>query len=296
MKLKDYEIPHYGLNGGLDPEDLDQYSLKNFDLKAYRLSQQQPDPEPLVAPCDPSLFEQHTDSTAPRETPSPDPPSPTTWSATPEPPDEPGFSHAPNPVHMEPNPYALDPADVQFGPHFNLQTVAFTPLSPAQSWKIPRWVVGMVGLFFGSAAVLMIAFCVVLLRDPNPAPTGPASVPTAAVATTSVAAPARPASSSTTSAAPAVVAPAASAAKAGPAAAAVRHSGPATASLTQDDAALGHRFVVSRHRSVVRRQLYGPRRVASKSTSPSVAAQETETTSRRPPQDALDQLLSESSL
>jgi hypothetical protein len=73
--------------------------------------------------------------------------------------------------------------------------------------------------------------------------------------------------------------------------AAVEHS--ATANLMRDDSALGHRIIaVSRHPSVVRRQVYGQRRVASKSTSPSAAAQENETATPRP-QDALDKLLAE---
>src|SRR5207249_750557 len=135
--------------------------------------------------------------------------------------------------------------------------------SPPQQWKLPRWVVTMLGLFFGSAAVLTLALCVVLLRDPKAAPTGQLPVPTAPVAATS--------------------------------APPVRPSGPATANLMHDDSALGHRMVVSRHPSVIRRQIYDPRRVAHKTTSSSVAPQETETASARPPQDALDKLLSESS-
>ena len=224
MKLKDYAIPQYGLPEGQAQEDLEQYSLKNFDL---------------------NLLKHETDSPSPLN--------------------EQSFSHAPDPVQPELNRRALDPYDVQFGAHFNLQTVSYNPLTPAQQWKIPRWVVTMVGLFFGSAAVLALAFCVVLLRDPKAAPTAPLAVPTAPVAATSVApgdvarAPSAPEQETTTS-------------------------------------ALGHRMVVSRHPSVVRRQIYSPRRVASKSTSSSVAPQETETAISRPPKDALDQLLGESSL
>jgi hypothetical protein len=55
--------------------------------------------------------------------------------------------------------------------------------------------------------------------------------------------------------------------------------------------------VVSRHPAVVRRQVTASRRVAAKSTSSSPAApREAETASSPAPKDALDQLLSESSL
>lgn len=290
MKLKDYEIPQYGLAEGQDQEDLEQYSLKNFDLKAYQLNQKQLDLDPIPAPCHPSLLEQQTGSPNPLAA-APEAPSPNqlplnAWSATPVQPAEQSFPHAPDPVQTELNPPALDSYDVQFGAHFNLQTVSYNPLSPAESWKLPRWVVTMVGLFFGSAAVLALAFCVVLLRDPKAAPTAPLAVPTAPVAT-AAAAPAQRSSGSDQETAT-------KRASADPAV--VRHSGPATANLMHDDSKLGHRIVVSRHPSVVRRQIYGPRRVASKSPSPSVATEETETASRRPPKDALDQLLSESSL
>jgi len=291
VKLKDYEIPQYGLDDGLDQEDLKQYSLKNFDLKAYQLPQKQPDPDPIPAACDPLA--------AAREAPSPNQQYLNPWSSTREQPNEQHFSHAPNPVQTELSQLAPDPWEVQFGPHFNLQTVSYNPLSPAESWKMPRWVVAMVGLFFGSAAVLTLAFCVALLRDPKPAPTGQLAVPTAPVATTS-AAPAQRSSSSPMTKAPGDVTRAPSAPDQKTTTkgyladrAAVRHSAPANP--MHDDSALGRRIVVSRHPSVVRRQSYGPRRVAARSTSSSVAPQETETPSR-PPKDALDQLLSESSL
>jgi len=121
---------------------------------------------------------------------------------------------------------------------------------------------------------------VALLRDAKPAPTAEAAVPPAPVATTI--------------APPALPPPADVARAAGPAV--VRHPVPATATVMRNVAAPPHRIVVSRHPSVVRRQSYRSRRVASKSSSPSLAAQETETASRRPPPDALDQLLGESSL
>jgi len=248
VKLKDY-----------DPEDLKQYSLKNFDLRTYRLTQTAPEPAPMAAPYVPAL-------------PEPEP--------SPAQPNEPSFSPAPNPVETELNPPALAPYDVQFGAHFSLQTVSYSPLSPDEPWKLPRWVVASVGIFFGSAAVLTLAVCVALLRDAKPAPTAEAAVPPAPVATTI--------------APPALPPPADVARAAGPAV--VRHPVPATATVMRNVAAPPHRIVVSRHPSVVRRQSYRSRRVASKSSSPSLAAQETETASRRPPPDALDQLLGESSL
>jgi hypothetical protein len=280
--------------------------LKNFDLKAYQLTQKQPDPVPMPAPCDPYLRKRETDSPSPvaaaQEAPSPDQLYMNAWSSTQEQPNEQSFSHAPNPVQTELKQFAPDLCDVQFGPHFNLQTVSYNPLSSAQPWTMPRWVVTMVGLFFGSAAALTLAFCVVLLRDPKPAPAGQSAAPTARVATTP-AAPAQRGSSSPMNKAPSDVPRAASAPDQettikGHLAdrAAVRDSGPATAHLMHDDSALGHRIVVSRHPSFVRRQIDGPRRVVSSSTSSSKEPQETETASRRPPQDALDKLLSESSL
>lgn len=301
MKLRDYEIPQYGPGDGLlGQEDLEQYSLKNFDLKAYQLSQQAPDPAPIPAPCE-SFLRPEADGPSPlaavREAPSPNPLDPNPWSAPREQPNEPGFGHAPDPVQAAPSQLALQPYDVQFGAHFTLQTFSYTPLSPAQKWKIPRWVVTMVGVFFGSAAVLTLACCVVLLRDPKPAAPEPSAVTTAPVATTA-AAPAP--SSSPANRAPGEVARAASAPATqtttkGPLAdrAAVRHPSPSTASVMRDDSR--HRIVASRHPSAVRRQSYRPRRVASTSESSSVAAQETEAP-RRPPQDELDKLLSESSL
>ena len=65
MKLKDYEIPQYGLPEGQAQEDLEQYSLKNFDLKAYQLTQKQPDPDPIPAPYHPPLLKHETDSPSP---------------------------------------------------------------------------------------------------------------------------------------------------------------------------------------------------------------------------------------
>jgi hypothetical protein len=241
------------------------------------------------------VLKRETDSPSPaatQETPSPNQLYRNPWSSTREPLNEQNFSHAPNQVQSELSQLALDPGDVQFGPHFNLQPLSYNPFSAPEPWKIPRWVVAMVGLFFGSAAVLTIAFCVVLLRDPKAAPTGQMAVPTAPVAATS-AAPAQRSSSSPIDKTPGNVIRAVSTpdqetpTKGDPA---------ATANLMHADSALGHRIVVSRHPGVVRRQVYGPRRVAPKSTSSSVAPQETETASRRPPQDALDKLLSESSL
>jgi hypothetical protein len=182
---------------------------------------------------------------------------------------QPTLAAAPDPVQSELNQLAFDPGDVQFGPHFNLQPLSYRPFSQPEPWKMPRWVVTMVGIFFGSAAVLALVFCVVLLRDPKAAPTAQMAVPTTPVATT----------------------PAAPVTRAAPAPAP-----PPTANLMHDDSAPGHRIVVSRHPSIVRRQVYGPRRVAPRSTSSSVAPQETETASRRPPQDDLDKLLSGSSL
>jgi hypothetical protein len=265
VKLKDYEIPQYGVADGLEQEDLSQYSLKNFDLKTFQLTQQQPDPAPIPAPCAPSLLQEETHSPGPLAA-VPEAPSP-----------NPLYQNdAPTPVQTELNQLALEPCEVHFGAHFDLQQPLYIPPSPSQSWKMPRWVVTTVGLFFGSAAVLMFAFCVVLLRDPKAPATAPvvAATPTAPVATT-----------------PAAPAPPPLADRAD-----VRHSAPATANLMHDDSAPGRRIVVSRHPSVVRRQTYGARRVAATSASSSVEPQETETASRRPPKDALDQLLSESSL
>jgi len=258
VKLKDYEIPQYGLGDGPGQEDLGQYSLKNFDLKAYQLTQQQPDLAPVPAFV----------AAAPE--------APALWSATPEPPIEQSFVPAPNPPQTEPNQPAADLFDVQFGAHFNLQTVSFTPLSPAQSWKLPRWVIMTAGLFFGSAALMMIVACVVLLRDPHPAPTAPLAVAAAPVVTTPVAPVQTRAPINKPAPAPQIA--------------------PKTANLIHDNSALPHRTVVSRHPTVVRRQSYGSRRVASKSPSSSEAPQETETVTRRPPKDALDQLLGESVL
>lgn len=154
----------------------------------------------------------------------------------------------------QPDPVVLDPGEVRFGPHFTLQQPLYIPPSASQSWKMPRWVLTMVGLFFGSAALLTVAVCVVLLRDAKAPATEPSPVPAA------------PATAS------------------------------ATASAMHAAAPPVRRIVVSRHPSVVRRQLRGARRVASKSASSSPAPQELETASSRPPKDALDQLLSESSL
>lgn len=274
MKLKDYVIPQNGLDGGADPEDLAQYSLKNFDLKAFQLTQQ-PEPAPILAPAEHHPYTPEADILSP-----PPPAAPALWSPAPEQPTAPSFAPAANPAPIEPpTQFAMDPADVKFGVHFDLQTVAYSPLAPAESWKLPRWVITTVGLFFGSAAVLTLACCVVLLRDAKPAPPEQVAAPTAPVVTTPVA-------------------PVAAAAPA-PAAtnrAAVPQSSPAIAKLMRDDAPPARRVVVSRHPSVVRRQVYGARRVASKSASPAVEAQETETASRRPPQDALDKLLGESTL
>jgi len=275
VKLKDYEIPQYGVDGGVDQEDLAQYSLKNFDLNAYQRTQQQPDPAPIPVLLDP-------------------PPSSSTGQSS----NEENFSPAPNPVQTELNQPAMELFDVKFGAHFNLQTVSYNPLSPAQTWKMPRWVVTTVGLFFASAAVLAVALCVVLLRDPRTPPTGQLAPPTAPVATTSPA-PAPTGSSSPMNAAPGDVARRASAPRqqATPNGyladrAGVRHPGPAAAASSS----VGHRIaVVSRHPTVVRRQTYRAQRTASKNESSSLAASETETASR-PPQDALDKLLGESAL
>jgi len=262
VKLKDYEIPQYGLNDGANQEDLEQYSLKNFDLKAYQLSQQQPDPEPIAGPCEPYLFTSQIDSA-----------SPLAAARAQEQPIEPSFSQPPNPAQTELAPPAAAPYEVQFGQHFTLLQPLYTPFSQPETWKIPRWVIATVGLFFGSAAVLTVATCVVLLRDPKPAPTEPLAAPTPPVAMT--------APVTATSAAPAQHRP----------------SPPMTkAPAAHDNSALAHRFVVSRHPSVVRRQIHGPRRVASRSTSSSVALQEMEPAVSRPPQDALDKLLGESSV
>lgn len=248
MKLKAY-----------GQEDLEQYSLKNFDLKAYQLAQSQPEPAlPIAAPSEPYVPEPETLSPAP-------------------------IGVAPSPLPFEMSPPALAASDVQFGAHFTLQTVSYNPLAPAQPWKLPRWVIAAVGLFFGSAALLTIVTCVVLLRDPKPGPVADVAVPTAAVTTTAAVA--------TTAAAPAQP----SVTRAAPAAAAVRHSGPALANLIHNDAALPHRIVVPRHPSVVRRTSYGPRHVAARSTASAVEAPEGEPAPKRP-KDALDQLLSESSL
>ena len=194
-----------------------------------------------------------------------------------------------NPIQTVPSQLAVAPSDVQFGLHFNLQQPLYIPPSPSQSWKLPRWVILTVGLFFGSAAVLTFACCIVLLRDPKPAPTAQLAAPTPPVAS-AAAAQAQPRTSSPTSQASPDVRRAPSA----HAQATTTRREPAPA--RHDASALPHRTVVSRNPSVVRRQSYGTRRVASKSTSPAEAAQEPETASRRPPKDALDQLLSESAL
>ena len=225
------------------PEDLEQYSLKNFDLEAFQLAQQQPEPAPIP------------------EAPSPPIPQPYEY--------EQSFSPAPNPVQTEPYQPAPAPCDVQFGMHFNLQQPLYMPPSPSQSWKMPRWVFATVGLFFGSAVVLMIVLCVALLRDPKPAVAEQPAVPVAAVATTSPAPPAPPVVSPPVTRAP---------------------SAPVQATTAK-------RIVVSsRQPSVVRRQVYRTRRVASRSASASLEPQETETAPKRPPKDALDQLLGESAL
>jgi hypothetical protein len=217
-----------------------------FDLNAP-LSQQQPDPEPIPAPV---------------------------WSAVQEQPIEQSFIPLPNPVQTELAPLAPEPCDVQFGQHFTLLQPLYTPFSQSEPWKLPRWVIATVGVFFGSAAVFAIATCVVLLRDPKPAPTEPA--PVAMTAPVAVAA---PVAAPSLAPAPHIASPP-----------------KVTKAPTVHAAALPHRVVVSRHPSFVRRQIHGPRRVASRSTSSSIAAEETETVSRRPPQDALDKLLGESSL
>jgi len=234
-------------------EDLEQYSLKNFDLKAYQLAQSQPEPAlPMAAPYESYL------------------PEPAQLA-------EPALSPAPSPLPIAMSPPVLAPSDVQFGAHFTLQTVSYNPLAPSQPWKLPRWVIAMVGLFFGSAAILTIATCVVLLRDPKPAPVAEVAVPTPAVATTPVAT--TPVAAKTSAVAKTSAAPASPS---------VTRAAPATAAVRT-------RTVVSRHPSVVRRQLYGPRRVVARSMPSAAEAQDTEPAPKRP-KDALDQLLSESSL
>lgn len=239
-----------GLTVGANQEDLEPYSLKSFDLQAQQPSQQQPDPEPIPAPSEPSVFT---------------PPAM-----------EQSFSPPPSPVQTEWSPPAPETIDVHFGQHFTLLQPLYTPFSQSEPWKMPRWVIATVGLFFGSAAVFAVATCVVLLRDPKPAPTEPLAVPTAAVAVT---APIAVAATSPAPARPTISAPITKA-----------------PGVVHNNAALPHRVVASRQPTVVRRQFHGPRRVASRSTSSSEALQETETVSRRPPQDALDKLLGESSL
>jgi hypothetical protein len=240
-------------------EDLEQYSLKNFDLKAYQLAQSQPEPAlPMAAPYEPYLPE----------------PALAEPAHLPEPA---ALSLAPSPLPIAMSPPVLAPSDVQFGAHFTLQTVSYNPLAPSQPWKLPRWVIAMVGLFFGSAAILTIATCVVLLRDPKPAPVAEVAVPTAAVATTPVAT--TPVAAKTSAVAKTSAAPASPS---------VTRAAPATAAVRT-------RTVVSRHPSVVRRQLYGPRRVVARSMPSAAEAQDTEPAPKRP-KDALDQLLSESSL
>jgi hypothetical protein len=151
--------------------------------------------------------------------------------------------------------------------------------------KIPRWVIGMAGIFFGSVAALTITICVVLLRGPAPAATaGPPSLP---VATTSASLAQPSPIALLDKAAPASVNPAAS-----PLKPEVRSSLPVTATPKQDRSAPADRVGVSHPAKLVRQQTYRSRR----STLSSVSPERTEKASRQSAPDALDSLLAESSL
>lgn len=138
-------------------KDLKQYSLKNFGLNAYQLTQKEPDPDPIPNRSDPYLLTQQTDSppAAAREAPSPNQLQ--------------SFIHALNPVPTGRSELAPELCDVKFGAHFNLQTVSYHPLSPAQSWKIPRWVVTTVGLFLDPLprSRWRFAWCCFVIRRPH---------------------------------------------------------------------------------------------------------------------------------
>jgi hypothetical protein len=193
------------------------------------------------------------------------------WNSAPAQVNEQSFSQALSAIPDEAHLLVLNPSDVQLSPHFE-QPLSYNPFSPPQeSWKIPRWLIASMAIFFGSAAVLMVVLCVVLLRDPKPAPpTVQLVVPTAPVATAPVTPP------------PPTKAPAAP----------VIHKTP----IQEVPSALPHRVAVSRHPAFVRRPTYGSRRIAHESEGSSVASEETEKPRSRPPQDDLDKLLTQSSL
>jgi hypothetical protein len=268
--------------------------LENFDPEAFQRSQAQPDPviascptpspevanpwlaaAPVTPPAQQAFVNPWNSAPEPvvaAVAPEPPPaqvPSVNPWNPAPEAPTEQSFSPPPVAVD-EPHQLVLNPSDVQFSPLFE-QPLSYNPFTPAQpSWKIPRWLMAAAGIFFGSAAILMITLFVVLLRDPKPAPpTVQLVVPTAPVATVTPTPP------------PAPAAPVAQ-----------------KAPVQAEAPALPHRVAVavSRHPAFVRRPSYGSRRSARESEGSPVASEETPTPRSKPPQDELDKLLGQSSL
>jgi hypothetical protein len=244
-----------------DSNDLKQYDLKNFDLASYDPNEGFTSaPEEVISP-DPIGYVASTF----------DPYLPTAEPVSPAPSADQGA--------LEPfgvNPYAAQPPSVYLPPV--VLPSSFEPFSP-ERWKMPRWAFAMVGVFLGSVTLLVVLLCVVVLRGSNAAPAVAPTAPMAAVVTP--AAPAQPNVSPVvaTNKAPSVVA---------------QPVRPATASPMQASAAaLGHSAPLG-HRRFVRRQPVAHRGSASAAT-----ADEAEAPSRaqaKPAPDALDQLLSESSL
>lgn len=310
MKLKDYDISQYGPGDDLDSGDLHQYNLKNFDLKAYRRDQERQDPDHLKQ-YDPKNFDPMVDRSNEGFTSSA---QALVAAVNPEASHDSIPGEMANPVPSGYNPYllkqetapsatqdelnrpVLDPCEVQISPNFYLQTLSCdgNPFSPPQPWKMPRWAVAMIGLFFGSAAALTLTFCVVLLRESKAAPQAQLVAP-APLATTS-ARPVEP-SANSVDVSRAVSANQKTNIQNAPVdRAAVRPSGTAVPRPTHDDSALAHRVAVSRHPAFVRRSSHGSRRIAHNSEGASAAREEGETASSRPAQDDLDKLLGASAL
>jgi hypothetical protein len=268
-----------------------EFDLKNFDLNNFdpMLGAQEASPDPIPSPWEspPSANSVPAPVNPEGWNLAPAPVNPEPWSPAPAPVDPEGWNLAPPPAN--PEPWNSAPAPLVIEPDFgqapsgvqnelNHLALAYNPFT-APAWKAPRWLIATIGVFFGSAAIVMVTLCVVLLRDPKaPPPTVQLVVPTA---------PAVPTVTTTVATTSATPAPPSEVSRAAPA---------IQKTPMNDGAALGYRVAVSRHPAPVRRQTYGSRRITHKSERSPAADEEPETRSSRPPQDALDKLLAESAL